>query len=89
MKDYVIYETQEESLSHKGLRFIIINNSITGHCCFEASVIDTSKEIKNNGYGSPNFDYSWWIDDAYMGEMFNVETAIKVCSALNLNNSLI
>lgn len=87
MKDYVIYETEQDSLSHKGLRFIVINNSITGHCCFEASVIDTSKEIKNNGYGSPNYDHRWWSNEAYMGEMFNIEKAIEVCSALNKNTN--
>ena len=56
-----------------GARFIIVAESVSGHCCFEYSVIDT-KEGKET-YG----DY--WKKT--MCETFDKDAAVMICYALN------
>jgi hypothetical protein len=38
-----IYDTQALSIAKASARFIIVAESVSGHCCFEYSVLDTSE----------------------------------------------
>jgi hypothetical protein len=68
-----IYETEVSSIADAKARFIVVARSISGHCCFEYSIVDT-KEGKET-YG----DY--W--KKVMCETFNKDEAIIICHALN------
>lgn len=70
-----IYDTEELSISNASgsARFIIVAESVSEHCCFEYSVIDT-KEGKET-YG----DY--W--KKIMCETFDKDAAVMICYVLN------
>lgn len=70
-----IYDTQALSIANVSgsARFIIVAESVSSHCCFEYSVIDT-KEGKET-YG----DY--WKKT--MCETFDKDEAVMICYALN------
>jgi hypothetical protein len=70
-----IYDTQALSIANVSgsARFIIIACSVSSHCCFEYSVIDT-KEGKDS-YGN------YW--NKTMCETFDKEEAVMICYALN------
>ena len=59
----------------KNLRYIIIDKSYSGHCCFGFTVIDT-----DGGKDSINY----WSRS--MCETFDKEEAIIICNALNNTN---
>ena len=62
-------------------RYQIYNGSQSGHCCFEATVIDKTKPEIING--------KHWKDDsgqyhyANICECFSLEDAEMICQALN------
>jgi hypothetical protein len=62
----------KETLEEANLRFIIIKGSLSHHCCFDYTIVDT-KEGKVEG------DY--WKKS--MCETFNREEAEIICNALN------
>lgn len=73
-KEFVsIYETQEESLKHDNIkeRYIIIGESLSAHCCFSFSIVDT--KLGNDGED--------WENN--ICEVFNLKNAIEICYALN------
>ena len=51
------------------MKYKIIGDSVSGHCCFECSVIDVTKIQYKEGY--------------VVAETFNQESAILICIALN------
>lgn len=68
-----IYDTVESSLeNHTGnTRYIIVAKSVSAHCCFEFTVIDT-----HAGYNGQCWNKT-------MCETFEKQDAIDVCHALN------
>lgn len=58
---------------YKNKRFIVLNGSESAHCCFEFTVIDTSKGKEDYG------DY--WKETVC--ETFEKKHAIMICDALN------
>lgn len=52
------------------MRYKVIESSVSGHCCFEATVIDTS-EVEAG------------LAHSCVCECFTLEDAQKVCNALN------
>jgi hypothetical protein len=70
-----IYDTEELSITNVSgsARFIIVAESVSGHCCFEYSVIDTKEGKKTYG------DY--WKKT--MCETFDKDEAVMICYALN------
>lgn len=53
-------------------RFIVIDDSVSAHCCFEATVIDTSQG-----------KYDWDVWKGQMCESFSLEDADLIAKALN------
>ena len=53
-------------------RFIIIEESFSGHCCFEYSIIDTSISVDADPYRKRG-----------MCETFDKDNAETICNALN------
>lgn len=53
-------------------RFVILEDSDSGHCCFEYSILDTEKinEVWSEKYES-------------ICETFDIESAESICEALN------
>lgn len=70
-----IYDTQALSIANVSgsARFIIVAESVSAHCCFEYSVIDTKEGKKTYG------DY--W--KKIMCETFDKDAAVMICYALN------
>lgn len=56
------------------MRYIVVNESDTGHCCFVASVIDT--HLPETSMRMP------------VCECFSIEHAKQICDALNLINTI-
>lgn len=50
-------------------RYEVIGGSVSGHCCFEASVIDTTNDKP--------------LDDGIVCECFRPQDAERICAALN------
>jgi len=71
-----IYKNEELSMSDIGNtdRYIIIKKSISAHCCFGYTIIDTKGG-------------KWMTKQCYwnrsMCEAFEKEEAIEICTALN------
>ena len=63
------------------MRYSIREGSESGHCCFKATVVDTSKPYM---IGKEHYP------DCYVEvcECFNIEDAEKICAALNAANDL-
>jgi hypothetical protein len=61
---------EQETLKDSSLRYIILEESCSGHCCFEYTVIDT--HIKHDG--------TW---KRSMCETFDKDKAETICNALN------
>ena len=70
-----IYKNEELSITdiNNSARYIIIEDSISGHCCFKYTIVDT-KEGKETCGG-------YW--KRKMCETFEKEEAIEICTALN------
>jgi hypothetical protein len=61
-------------------RYKVVDGSISAHCCFQATVVDTRKPVmvRNVPYirdGEPQFES--------VCECFEVEDAELICAALN------
>lgn len=54
------------------MRYEVIRESVTGHCCFEASVVDVEIRRKEGLPGS-----------GVLCECFEVKDAEKICEVLN------
>ncbi len=54
-------------------RFIVVNESLSAHCCFGYTIVDTS-------HGKESFGDYW---KKTMCETFEEEEAIIICAALN------
>lgn len=63
-------------------RYKVIEGSQSYHCCFCATIVDTTKPLEQfEGYdGIPEFDS--------VCECFDIETAEMICAALNKNEEL-
>lgn len=63
-------------------RYKVVSGSQSYHCCFCATVVDTTKPLEQfEGYdGIPEFDS--------VCECFDIETAEMICAALNKNEEL-
>lgn len=59
-------------MSHSAQRYQVVRESQSGHCCFVATVVDTTKPSK-------------WMNGEYESvcECFNVKDAEKIAQALN------
>ncbi len=57
------------------MRYIIIPESLSAHCCFEYTIVDTKAGKKDLG----GTDY--W--NKSMCECFDEEEAVEICNALN------
>jgi len=65
--------TQEESKKEApAARFVIIEESFSGHCCFEYSIIDTSISVDADPYRK-----------RCMCQTFDKDNAEIICNALN------
>lgn len=62
-------------------RYAIIPGSDSGHCCFEFTVVDMYNS-KEQTYTYTYKDEKYW-EYAVMCECFDLESASKVCEALN------
>ncbi len=60
------------------MRYQVIEGSVTGHCCFEATVVDTSR-LNTAGY----VRYSEIVCECY-----SMEDAQLICDALNAKERL-
>lgn len=68
-------------------RYIVVEKSISGHCCFEATVCDTEQ---------PHMVHGEHYRDHFTGELqyetvcecFDVEDAAMICDALNARAAL-
>jgi hypothetical protein len=61
-------------------RYKVVDGSLSAHCCFEATVVDTQKPVMLGGVpyirdGEPRFES--------VCECFEVEDAELICAALN------
>ena len=63
------------------MRYKIINGSNSGHCCFEATVVDMAKSeiIGGEYYAGSDGDIYYEI----VCECFSMEDAQLICDALN------
>ena len=79
MNEVEIYETEELSINNhnNGDRYILIEKSVTSHCCFKYTIIDTKEGFKSFGV---EFDCDW---NRIMCETFDKIEAIEICVALN------
>ena len=68
-----------EEIKKSNDRYIIIEESFTGHCCFGYSIIDTKAGKVHYG------DYSNWKKS--MCETFDKEEAEIICESLNKSNN--
>lgn len=57
-------------------RYKVIERSESGHCCFECTVVDTTK-ISHTHFVTGEVHYE------PVCECFDVEDAVMICSALN------
>lgn len=57
-------------------RYRVVNGSQSGHCCFDATVVDTSNPVI---IGGEHFDNQY----ESVCECFNISDAEKICTALN------
>lgn len=62
-------------------RYTIFNGSMSSHCCFEATVIDTTKPDIINGEHYKGTDGQYHYESVC--ECFNMEDAKRICDALN------
>ena len=71
----MIYQSQEDSTDHNSddSRYIIIANSVSAHCCFEYTIIDTKQ-------GKASYANRW---EKQICETFEEPEAILICNALN------
>jgi len=60
-------------------RFKIVEGSQSAHCCFEATVVDTSRPVI---IGGKHFDNQF----KPVCESFDVESAQEIAAALNAQN---
>jgi hypothetical protein len=66
-------------------RYIIYNGSKSGHCCFEATVMDTTKpEI----IGGEHYEDKGGKHYETVCECFEMDNAIKIAKALNAIDAL-
>ena len=74
-EDINIYENEALSIADvsNSVRYIIIEESTSRHCCFEYTIVDTKEGKESNG------DY--W--KRKMCETFEKEEAIEIYTALN------
>ena len=74
-KKVKVYETQKLSMSHVNddRRYIIVSESLSAHCCFKYSVVDTKKGKSDSG--------NYWKNS--ICETFEMTDAILICQALN------
>lgn len=70
-----IHSTQNLSIANFSgkSRFIIVEESVSAHCCFSYTIIDTLDGIESYG--------NYWKNS--ICETFNKESAVMVCRALN------
>lgn len=61
-------------------RYQIREGSQSGHCCFEATVVDTHKPDMYNG---EHFFYNGEYQYTSVCEAFDMEDAELICNALN------
>jgi len=67
------------------LKFVVVNKSISSHCCFDATVMDTTKPVTYNVKGKE----IQFIDSEGVAhfkpvcECFTMDDAILICKALN------
>ena len=67
--------------SYNGIRYAIFVGSQSGHCCFSATVVDTTKPTM---IGDKHFhDCGQYFYDPVC-ECFDMADAEKVCNALNV-----
>lgn len=57
-------------------RFIVVGGSQSAHCCFDATVVDTTKPVM---YGSEHYKNQF----EEVCECFDVDNANKIAAALN------
>ena len=57
-------------------RYKVVKGSQSGHCCFEATVVDTTQPTILNGQ---------WFNEQYapVCECFDEEDAIEICARMN------
>lgn len=74
-KDIKIYKNESLSLAdvNNSVRYLIIEASTSGHCCFEYTIVDTKE-------GKESCGDSW---KRKMCETFGKQEAIEICNALN------
>jgi len=70
-----IYKSQEEAITNRKCkdRYIIIGESVSAHCCFSYSIIDTSKGVESYGH--------YYI--GYVCETFEEPEALLIANSLN------
>ena len=82
-----VYESSSEAAIEctKKFRYAVVKESISTHCCFEATVFDTSAPIRDyrnyNGNGPKNA----YIENGIC-ETFELQDAITICNSLNATN---
>lgn len=68
----------EQTDSNVKRRYKVVEGSITAHCCFTHTVVDTSRSGPHRG-GQPDDK-----DMHVMAECFERDDADSICSALNV-----
>ena len=66
-------------------RYIVYKGSLSVHCCFEATVMDTTKPYK---IGDKHFETEVGKHYETVCECFEMDSAIKIAKALNATNKL-
>lgn len=68
-------------MENENTRYIVIEDSVSKHCCFEYSIIDTAAGKEDYG------DYKPWKRS--MCETFNKTDAEIICESLNQKDNII
>lgn len=63
------------------MRYKVIDDSQSGHCCFSATVVDTTRIWRRDDDGMPTF--------ASVCESFDYEDAVQIADALNKAEDLL
>lgn len=58
------------------MRYIVIPGSVSGHCCFEASVVDESSWVPFDSYEGGYYGHQ-------VCECFDIADAYRIAEALN------
>lgn len=53
-------------------RYIIVKGSVSGHCCFDYSIVDSEQK-----------EQDWGVDNKVICETFYKEDADLICNSLN------